>query len=262
MNRVIVHLSDLHFGRVDPAILDPLVQSITDLHADVTAVSGDLTQRARRVEFEQARDFLNRLPGPRIVVPGNHDVPLYNPYRRFVSKWSRFREYINPETEQLWIDEAIAVVGVNTGRALTWKGGRINAVQIESVRRSLCSAPATALKVVVVHHPLDIPRTWAADNQARRAALALEGWAECGVDLILAGHVHRALAEREERLLRVGKHRAVIVQAGTATSTRGRGELNSYNAIYVEPALMRVVRQTWNRAKSRFEATHENEFAR
>jgi 3',5'-cyclic AMP phosphodiesterase CpdA len=145
MTRTIVHLSDLHFGRIDPAIPDALLRSVREAAPDLVAVSGDLTQRARSVEFLQARDFLDRLPGRLIVVPGNHDVPaIGNPYMRFFAGWRRFRKYIHPDLEQTFADEAMAVVGLNTARALAWKGGRINAEQMESVRQSFQRASPSA----------------------------------------------------------------------------------------------------------------------
>jgi 3',5'-cyclic AMP phosphodiesterase CpdA len=267
MKRVVAHLSDLHFGRIDPATLDPLVSAIEDLKPDLIAVSGDLTQRARRREFADAREFLDRLPGPRIVVPGNHDVPLHNPWLRFVSKWSRFREHIHGEVErggleQWYGDEAMVVVGINTARALTWKGGRINAEQMEIVRHSFAAAASGALRVLVAHHPLDIPDDWPGANQALRARHALERWAGCGVDLILAGHAHRAYAGADAASLRIGNHKAVIVQAGTATSTRGRGEPNSFNVIHVSAHQILVTRQTWQQDRHRFVETHQDRFSR
>jgi 3',5'-cyclic AMP phosphodiesterase CpdA len=267
MKRVVAHLSDLHFGRIDPATLSPLVSAIEELKPDLIAVSGDLTQRARRHEFAEARKFLDRLPGPRIVVPGNHDVPLRNPWLRFVSKWSRFREHIHGDfehgnLERWYADEAMVVVGINTARALTWKGGRINAEQIEVVRACFAAAAPGVLRVLVAHHPLDIPGDWPDANRASRARRALERWADCGVDLILAGHAHRAYAGSDAASLRLGNHKAVIVQAGTATSTRGRGEPNSFNAIHVSAHHIRVARQTWQHDEHRFLQTHEDKFAR
>ena len=81
--RTLVHLSDLHFGRVDEALLEPLIESVRAAKPDVVVVSGDLTQRARTGQFRDAAAFLARLPSPQIVVPGNHDVPLHNMLARF-----------------------------------------------------------------------------------------------------------------------------------------------------------------------------------
>ena len=261
MTRTIAHLSDLHFGRVDPATLDPLVASIRELAPDLVAVSGDLTQRARRAEFQQAREFLDRLPGELIVVPGNHDVPaIGNPYLRFFSDWRRFREYIHPEVEQTFVDEALAVVGINTARALAWKGGRINLRQMETVRQCFRAASLAAVKILVVHHPIDIPHVWPGSS-TMRARAALRHWEDCGVDVILAGHEHRAFAGGAEKL-RIGHHDAVIVQAGTATSTRVRGEPNSFNLLRTSSRDIWVARMSWEPARRRFTESHLERFER
>jgi 3',5'-cyclic AMP phosphodiesterase CpdA len=262
MTRTIAHLSDLHFGKLDAATLDPLVEAVRDAEPDVVAVSGDLTQRARSAQFREAREFLDRLPGQLIVVPGNHDVPaLRNPYQRFFSDWARFRRYIHPDIEQTYMDAGIAMIGINTARSLAFKGGRINAGQMEAVRRYFHEAAQTAIKVLVVHHPLDIPHVWPGVS-AMRARTALRHWEDCGVDLILAGHEHRAFAGGAERL-RIGNHDAVIVQAGTATSTRVRGgEANSFNIIRTGSKEIKIERMTWEADKMRFASTHSDRFVR
>ena len=110
---VLVHLSDLHFGRVDERLLDPLVAAVTAARPDVVVISGDLTQRAKRPEFEAARAFIARLPGPRVIVPGNHDVPLYNVVDRFLRPLARFRRGSSGETyakssQESWVSHRIA----------------------------------------------------------------------------------------------------------------------------------------------------------
>src|SRR2546421_12848536 len=114
--RRLVHLSDIHFGSVDRTILLPLIETVQRIGPHLVVVSGDLTQRAKPSEFAEAKAFLNQLPGPQLVVPGNHDVPLYNPYARFVGKLKLYQRYITPNLEPSYIDEEIAVVGINTAR--------------------------------------------------------------------------------------------------------------------------------------------------
>src|SRR5512136_2930275 len=116
--RTIVHLSDLHFGRVYQPTLQPLILAVSEMKPDLVAVSGDLTQRARVEQFKAARSFLNALPVPQIIVPGNHDVPLYNPVLRFSRPLSRFKRYITNDLAPMYMDDEIAVLGVNTTRAL------------------------------------------------------------------------------------------------------------------------------------------------
>src|SRR6266550_2681089 len=128
--RTLVHLSDLHFGRVDEQIIEPLISAVTEINPDLVAVSGDLTQRARSRQFRDARAFLNALPQPQIVVPGNHDVPLHNVFTRFLRPLDKYKRHITGDLHPTYVDDEIVVVGVNTARSLTIKGGRINADQV------------------------------------------------------------------------------------------------------------------------------------
>ena len=83
----IAHLSDIHFGRVDSRIIEPLVQTIEAVAPTFVAVSGDLTQRARRSQFRARASFSTSLRVPVLVVPGNHDVPLFNLAARFIDPY-------------------------------------------------------------------------------------------------------------------------------------------------------------------------------
>jgi 3',5'-cyclic AMP phosphodiesterase CpdA len=246
MSRKIAHLSDIHFGRVDPQILDPLVEAVRRIAPDVVVVSGDLTQRARTEEFIAARAFLDRLPQPQIVVPGNHDVPLYNVYERFVERLERFQRYITPELEPCYVDDEIAVLGTNTARSLTWKGGRINPRQIARIKERLCALDKHVTKIVVTHHPFDLPPGFSASHLVGGARIAMGHLAECGADLLLAGHMHVSSVSHTVLRYQIAGHSALVVQAGTATSTRGRGEVNSFNYLQTEAGLVHIERWTWD----------------
>ena len=243
--RTIIHLSDLHFGRVDRSLIEPLRRAIAALVPDVVVVSGDLTQRARPREFRQARAFLDTLPQPRIVVPGNHDVPLYNIVKRFLAPLASYRRYISENVEPILMDEEIAVVGVNTARSLTFKGGRIGEDQIERVRAQLCSLPEAVVKIVVTHHPFEVPPTSAGGQIVGRAPMAMEMLAGCGADILLAGHLHLSHTGDTTARYRIHGFSALIVQAGTATSTRSRGEANAFNALKVAGRKVSVERYEW-----------------
>jgi 3',5'-cyclic AMP phosphodiesterase CpdA len=106
--RTIVHLSDLHFGRIQEGTIEALARAVHEIRPDLIAISGDLTQRARRMQFKQARDFLRSLPARTIIVPGNHDVPLYNIYSRFTRPLNYYRRYISEELEPFYVDDEIA----------------------------------------------------------------------------------------------------------------------------------------------------------
>ena len=170
--RTLIHLSDLHFGRVDPKIVPPLLDFIRTTKPDLVAISGDLTQRARTAEFEAARKFLQAIPFPQIVVPGNHDVPLHNLFARFVRKLDRYRHYISEDLEPFYMDSEIAVAGVNTARSLTWKNDPINRRQLEKLRARFSSVPPTHVKIVVTHHPFDLPEGVTEQRSRRRTRTA------------------------------------------------------------------------------------------
>ncbi|HAV35043.1 MAG TPA: metallophosphatase, partial [Massilia sp.] len=222
--RTLVHLSDLHFGRVDAGLLAPLRELIHNIAPDVLVVSGDLTQRARSEEFEQARAFLDTLPGPQIVVPGNHDISLYNVFRRFAKPLDRYKRYITDDLDPIHIDGEIAVVGVNTARSLTIKDGRVNREQVGRIRERLAGLDPRITRIVVTHHPFDLPETFEQRDLVNRAPMAMEVFAECGVDVLLAGHMHVSHAASTAMRYQIDAYAALVVQAGTATSTRGRGE--------------------------------------
>ncbi|MBC7857240.1 MAG: metallophosphoesterase [Burkholderiaceae bacterium] len=243
--RKLLHLSDLHFGRIDPALMAPLKARVEQLAPDLVVVSGDLTQRARSRQFQQARIFLDSLPGPRIVVPGNHDVPLFNLLSRFFRPLDKYRRHITDDLTPEYVDEQIAVLGVNTARSLTFKDGRIGHDQIARLRARLASLPPELIKVVVTHHPFDLPPHLESGDLVRRGPLAMAMFADHGVDLLLAGHLHASHAGNTAARHPIAGYAALMVQAGTATSTRGRGETNSFNFLRIEPERVTVERYGW-----------------
>jgi 3',5'-cyclic AMP phosphodiesterase CpdA len=250
--RSIVHLSDIHFGRVNHEVVFPLIEAITKINPDLVAVSGDLTQRARSHQFKEARAFLDRLPKPQIVVPGNHDVPLHNVFARFVQPLRKYRLYITEDLRPFYHDEEIAVLGVNTARSLTIKSGRINEEQVAWMRDRLCGVDLEAVKVVVTHHPFDLPEGHDERNLVGRARLAMESLASCGADVFLAGHLHVSHTTHTATRYKIKGHSALVVQAGTATSSRGRGEENSFNVVRIDRPYIAVERFEWGKNRREF----------
>lgn len=243
--RSIVHLSDIHFGRVNPLVVPPLIEAIDKIKPDLVAVSGDLTQRARSYQFKEAREFLDSLPKPQIVVPGNHDVPLHNVFARFVNPLRKYQRYITDDLRPFYYDDEIAVLGINTARSLTIKGGRINEQQVAWMRDRFFSCDPETVKAVVTHHPFDLPEGHHERNLVGRARMAMEALANCGADLFLAGHLHISHTAHSATRYRIKGHSALVVQAGTATSIRGRGEANSFNVIRIDRPHIAVERFEW-----------------
>jgi 3',5'-cyclic AMP phosphodiesterase CpdA len=260
--RTLVHLSDLHFGRVDDALLAPLRELVERIAPDVVVVSGDLTQRAKSEEFEQARAYLDTLPGPQIIVPGNHDISLYNVFRRFVQPLKRYKRYITDDLEPSFVDDEIAVVGVNTARSLTFKDGRVNKEQVEQIRAQLSALDENVVRIVVTHHPFDLPKTGDDDDLVDRAPMAMQTFADCGVDILLSGHLHLSHAANTAERYKISNFAALVVQAGTATSTRGRGEVNAFNVVRVDSARVEVDRYGWDDVGKQFSMMRTDPFIR
>src|SRR5687767_5806486 len=257
--RTLAHLSDLHFGRVDYTVRDTVIETVRSLKPDVVVVSGDLTQRARSHQFQEARQFLDALPQPQIVVPGNHDVPLYNFFARFGRPLDKYRRYITEDMEPFYVDDEVAIIGVNTARSWTTKYGRINERQIAGVREKLCAHQDNVTKIVVTHHPFDLPENHDEGDLLGRANLAMVALAECGADLLLAGHLQIGRTGHTAVRYRIAGHSALVVSAGTATSTRHRGEANSFNVIRINHPHVNVERLVWQPEKNAFvPASSEN----
>jgi 3',5'-cyclic AMP phosphodiesterase CpdA len=260
--RTIIHLSDLHFGRVNQALLSPLQQCVAALQPDVLVVSGDLTQRAKTIEFQAARAFLDTLPGPQIVVPGNHDIPLYNLARRFITPLRQYMRYVTLDLTPEYVDDEIAVLGMNTARSLTFKDGHINRQQIAQIHQRMSAVDAHLTRIVVTHHPFDMPQDHDHSDLVNRAPQAMQAFADCGVDLLLAGHLHVSHAHNTAQRYEISGYAALMVQAGTATSTRGRGETNTFNVLRVAHDQVQVERYCWDASQQAFLATQREQFQR
>jgi 3',5'-cyclic AMP phosphodiesterase CpdA len=260
--RTLVHLSDLHFGKVDDSLLEPLRALVQRLDPDVVVVSGDLTQRAKSEQFEQAKAWLDTLPGPQIIVPGNHDISLYNVFRRFLQPLTRYKRYITDDLDPIYVDEEIAVLGVNTARSLTFKDGRVNKEQIATIKAQLGGLGDGIIRIIVTHHPFDLPQTEDDDDLVDRAPMAMKAFADCGVDLLLSGHMHISHAGNTAERHMIEDYAALVVQAGTATSTRGRGEVNSFNVVRVERDRIEVDRYGWDEIGKQFSLMKTEPFLR
>lgn len=261
--KTLMHISDLHFGCIDQSLLAPLRASIEEIRPALIAISGDLTQRARAHQFKAAREFLNSVKFPQLVVPGNHDIPLYNLAARFFWPLRNYRRYIRHELSPLYADFDIVVAGINTARSLTIKDGRINDEQIEQTRNMLCSYDGDIVKIIVTHHPFDLPEG-AEDcgDIVGRARLAVQRFAACGADVFLSGHMHQShIGSTAVRYGEHGEH-ALIVHAGTATSVRQRGFANSFNVLHVESKHIVVEHHEWSTAAAAFTKVATRDFVR
>ena len=258
--RTIVQISDLHFGSILEPTLEPLRALLWDLAPDLLVVSGDLTQRAREEQFVAARAYLERLPRPQLVIPGNHDVPLYDVLRRFASPLGRYRKYISDDLSPSFIDDEIAVIGINSARSLTFKGGAISASQRADAVKQFNALEGSHARIVVTHHPFDIPHDLSGVTTVNGVEDAITAFERCNVDLFIAGHIHLVHVASAAKY-RPG-YKATLLQAGTATSTRARRESNSFFVFRVDSASISCDKQAWNPDTRTFELTATHRFDR
>ena len=233
----IAHLSDVHFGAHDPVVVAGVEAWLVANRPDLVVISGDFTQRARVEQYAEAGAFLDRLEaaGLRTLgVPGNHDVPLYDIVRRFARPLHRYRRYIDDELCPWFESERLAVLGINTARSLTFKNGSINREQMALIRERFRDVPQDRTKILVTHHPLfAMPIVEEGLSKVvERHEDAIEAVCEAGVHILLAGHFHRTFSSSARQMVK-NAGPALVIQAGTATSTRLRaGEAQSFNLIH------------------------------
>jgi 3',5'-cyclic AMP phosphodiesterase CpdA len=241
--KTIAHISDLHFGTVKPELADGLKTDIDNQQPDLLVVSGDLTQRASRREFCDARRFLSMFGMPQLIVPGNHDIPLYNVVKRFFSPMTKYQRYINREMNPSYEDSELAVYGINSARSMTIKNGRISVDQIIHLKDYFGTIARDRFKILVTHHPFMAPAQRSHIGRAERTLMTLE---ECRLDVLLAGHFHMSYAAGTHDTYTALGHSLLVIQAGTALSSRTRREQNAYNILRVEPGDVHLHVRAWN----------------
>lgn len=261
--RSIFHISDVHFGPPHlEEVADGVLRHVELRRPEVVVVSGDLTQRAKPEQFRQAREFVDRIQAPTLVVPGNHDVPMYRVWERVFSPFGAYRKHFDEELEPVYRDETLLIVGINTAHGWTHKDGRISLRRLEEVEALLRPVPSSVFKVVVAHHHLIPPPTFGTQRVLTNAFEAIDVFSRAGVELVLSGHLHQAYIGNSEEFYPAGRAPVVILHSGTSTSNRGRGvekAKNSCNWIDFDEELIRVSHLRWHPEEARF-AEHSRHF--
>lgn len=279
----LVHVSDLHFGR--PAVseqLDSLLEAIVRLSPDAVAVSGDLTQRCSRSEFEKARAYLDNIgrTAPYIVVPGNHDIRWLGAVLRnlgivgFIGrrahehKYSRYKRYISEDLSPSLTVPGVVIAGLNTAHGITRGSltrrlrdlgviGHVRGDDLAHVRNTFEKAPPEAARIVMIHHNL-IRGQISGRHGLANTEEALRAFASMGAELVLCGHDHQEAVHSVE----ISETGLVISTAGTISSRRRSGHPSSFNLVRVEEDSLSITIYAWNTKAGDFVPAGEHRFPR
>lgn len=266
----LLHISDVHFGPAYvPRVGEALLRQAEHVGPDAVVVSGDLTQRAKPEQFAEAHRFLQRLPEvPRLVVPGNHDVPLYRIWERLTDPHGAYRREMGDPIECVVRLPGALLIGLDsTSPRRTVVRGRITRKQVEwAIARLADAAPGDARIVVAHHHFVDAPDSLR-DRTMLGGAWAMERFVEAEVDLAIGGHLHRAfIGDSLDFFFKGPRDRGVIiVQAGTATSRRGRGrerERNSLNVVRIHDDWVEITHHLYYEDDDEFSPLSHHVFPR
>ena len=244
----LIQISDPHFGTEQPPVVAALIALRQTGSTFGRLLSGDITQRARRAQFAAAKRFVDQL-GVRnwLVIPGNHDIPLFNIVARMFFPYAGFERVFGSVLEPQLECDAFQLICLNTTRPSRHKDGEISDEQIERVARRLREAKRGQLKIVVTHQPVHVLRDSEVHNRVHGYHEAVQAWAEAGADIIMGGHIHLPyVASLDDHFPELSR-RCWAVQAGTAVSHRVRANHpNSVNLIHYSAGSEQCSVERWD----------------
>ena len=266
----ILHISDLHFGPpFVPAVAEALLQSIPTLAPDAIVVSGDLTQRAKRHEFKEARRFFDRMSDiPLLIIPGNHDVALWRIFERLFKPHALYREIISPDLNPVLQVGNVVLVGLDTtAPRRSISNGRLDCHQLKHSEKVFDGVSGNKVRIVVAHHHFAPGHDRIFDIAMPGARRAIDCFVEQKVEMILGGHLHRSYIGNSLDFF-PGHHRdrgVIIVQCGTTTSSRGKGrerDENTFNLIETGSQILTVTHYLYFEDANRFAPLSKHSFLR
>jgi 3',5'-cyclic AMP phosphodiesterase CpdA len=232
----VLHTSDFQCGTpFVPRAADAMVRLSQEIQPDVVVSSGDLTQRAKVAEFEQARAVLARFGDlPVVLTPGNHDVPLYRFWERIVCPFRNWRRFAGPEQNAITSVQGatfVALCSAAPRRAIV--NGRIDPEQLDFARHAFEKAPEDDVRIVVTHHHFVAVAGGEGGRPLPGAGQIAKAFEEMGVDAVLGGHVHQLHLRTTGDVGQGTRGSVPLVACGTTTSRRGRGAEVGWNSLMV-----------------------------
>lgn len=218
----IIHISDLHFGMHKPELIEPFFADIAQLAPDLIMISGDVTQRGRSEQYLLFKAFLQRFTMPYVVVPGNHDIPLYNPFTRLIHPFKNYKDYISPELDARFTNECVKVLGVNSATPYRIKDGLLGEEAITRIKNYF-SHDSGLVNILFFHHNLNYFNGM--HHPLNNAEEFIEYLTHSHIHLVCTGHLHYATLKLIAK--KQGGHCA-IVHAGSLLCQRSKDNKNSF----------------------------------
>ncbi|RJF99682.1 metallophosphoesterase family protein [Noviherbaspirillum saxi] len=264
---IIAHLSDTHFGTEIPFVVEALRKALQRLQPDVVIVSGDVTQRARKHEFQSARQFLDTLSAPAVlVIPGNHDIPLFNVFARTAWPYRNYCEAFG-KSHQIWAGSDMVILALDSTTPLRHTRGRLDISQLSALASQIPASDTEPLRIACAHQPLHT--AWPEDLHEILigAGDAAQAFARHRIDIVLSGHVHVPLVTTTHAAFPAVPRHFILCGAGTAVSHRTRPAApNSFNVITssgnTDPASVSIAIWRLDAAVAEFIAEPESSFFR
>lgn len=264
MRTRLIHISDPHFGTTTPEKVASLTLSVLALKPDLVVLSGDITQRARKEQFTQAKQFCDGLqPLKVLAVPGNHDIPLFNVTGRFLSPYKGFKKHFGFPVNTNFLINGIEVKGLNTTHPTRHVQGELYQKENQLLRQF---SPNAKVRIVALHHPLDCAKKVDEKNLLINAVDTIAKLNSAKVDIILSGHIHDPLVRLTNVRYPATTRPAVISVAGTCLSSRTRaGAPNSFHVLEIDDSYenvdLTIIRYDMN-ANFKFAAVSSSAFRR
>jgi 3',5'-cyclic AMP phosphodiesterase CpdA len=253
----LMHVSDVHAGPPFAAEIAAVVAREAQAYApDVFVVSGDFVQRADELaQWQTITAWLAQTPQPRFVVPGNHDVPLYNVWNRLFNPYVHYTRHISTDLMPVMHLAGVSLIGANTAFGWTIDGGYLSPAQQAHIRTAAASAPAGNRRVVVMHHHLVNPPGVGRRNRVANPQAIATLLDECQIDVVMTGHIHLSYVGHTRDLVPSLARGTIICQAGTATSRRGKGRerhMCAYNTVELSTTQVVIRRHVYDPRTQKF----------
>lgn len=239
------HVSDIHFGAADGEALNWFKACVVDERPDAVIMTGDLTMRARKHEFEAAGEYLAALGVPVTVEVGNHDLTYFNPFERLFQPYRRYKK-IERMVERPLDIKGVAIVPLRTTARFqlrfNWSKGHVSGKQLKKTLAIIAGLDRQTAILVACHHPL-IDQGTRSRAETRHGADALAALAKAGADAVLTGHVHDPFDVEHE----VDGAPIRLIGAGTL-SERTRESPPAFNELRIAEGQIETVVRTMSPA--------------